>query len=149
MTGLQRIARRVVVARMKAHPGLTGLVPASSIFGQTVPASPAWPFVKTGVPQTVPIKAACLNGGEITIPIDGFAKPRFSGAMMAETAEDHAGRIGAEIEAALDLKGETVTVGGKPVRLTYRLTDLRLFPDGTETDVFHYSALCRVRAVAE
>jgi hypothetical protein len=149
MTGLQRVARRAIVARMKGHAGLTALVPATSIFAQTVPANPAWPFVKTGVPQKAPITATCLNGGEVTVPVDGFAKDRYAGQQKVETAEDHADRIGAEIEAALHLKGETVTIDGAPVRLTYRLTDIRTFPDGAEAGAYHYSALVRARVFAE
>lgn len=149
MTGLQRVARRAILARLKAHAGLTALVPPSSIFGQTVPADRAWPFIKLGPPQTLPITAACLNGGAVAIPADGFAKNLMSGQRIIETAEDHAGRIGGEFEAALHLKGETVTVDGAPVRLRYALTDIRLFVDGGEPGAFHYSALINARVIAE
>lgn len=149
MNGLQRVARRAILTRLKASGGLTGLVPATSIFGQTVPAERAWPFIKLGVPQTLPITATCLNGGDVTVPVDAFAKARFAGAQMVETAEDYASRIGAQVEAALHLKGESVTADGAPARVTYRLTDLRLFPDGGDPDAFHYSALVRARVIAE
>lgn len=137
------------MARMKAAAGLTALVPAASIYGQTVPAGPSWPFIKLGVPQTLPRTATCLNGAIITIPVSGFARQREQGGLQVETAEDHAGRIGAAIERAIHLKGEAVTVDGQPVRLSYRLTDMRLFPDGDEADAFHYSALIRAKVHAE
>lgn len=149
MMGIQRHVRRAVLARMKGGAMLTSLVPAARIYGQTVPAAPAWPFIKTGVPQSLPIRATCLVGAVVTMPIDAFAKQRMSGAQVAETAEDHAGRIGEAIETLLHLQGETIDVGGQPARLRYTLTDMRLFPDGAEADAFHYSALLRARVVAE
>ena len=149
MTGLQRVARRPILARMKADAALTALVPAASIYGQTVPGGPTWPFIKLGVPQTLPITATCLNGAVINIPVDAFARQRQQGGVTVETAEDHASRIGAAIERALHLRGEMVTVDGQPVRLSYTMSDMRLFPDGEEADAFHYSGLIRARVLAQ
>lgn len=149
MTGLQRVARRALLTRMKANAALRALVPTASIYGQTVPANPAWPFIKLGVPQTLPITATCLNGALVTIPVSGFARQREQGSVTVETAEDHAGRIGAAIERALHLKGDAVTVDGQEVRLRYTVTDMRLFPDGDEADAFHYSALVQAKIWAE
>ena len=149
MTGLQRIARRAILARLKASNALRPLVPAGAIYGQTVPAGPSWPFIKLGVPQTIPLTATCLNGAIITIPVDAFARQREQGGLIVETAEDHASRIGAAIERALHLRGEDVTADGQPVRLSYAMTDMRLFPDGDEADAFHYSGLIRAKVHAE
>lgn len=148
MTGLQRIARRAILARLKAAAD-AALVPAARLYPQTVPAVPTWPFARLGPPQTLPRDGTCYRGADIAIPIDAFAKDRMSGAQRVETAEDYAGRIGAWIEGALHLKGETVMVDAAPVRLRYQLTDIRLFPDGGEAGAFHYSAQINVRAVAE
>lgn len=149
MMGIQRHVRRAVLARLKGGAVLTDLIPAARIYGQTVPATPAWPFVKTGVPQSLPIRATCLVGAVVTMPIDAFAGPRKQGAVTLETAEDHAGRIGEAIETLLHLQGETIDVNGQPARLRYTLSDMRLFLDGAEVDAFHYSALLRARVVAE
>ena len=148
MTGLQRVARRAILTRLKASSAVRNLVPVASIYGQTVPAGPAWPFIKLGVPQTLPLTATCLNGAIVNIPIDAFARQREQGGVPVETAEDYASRIGAAIETALHLKGETVTVDGQLVRLSYTMTDMRLFPDGEEADAFHYSGLIRAKVHA-
>jgi hypothetical protein len=148
MTGLQRVARRAILARLKASLTVRALVPVAAIHSQQVPAGPSWPFIKLGVPQTLPMTAACLNGAVITIPVDAFARQREEGGLVVETAEDHASRIGAAIERALHLRGETVTVEGQSVRLSYSLSDMRLFPDGEEADAFHYSGLIRAKVLA-
>ncbi|WP_246352164.1 tail completion protein gp17 [Sphingomonas xinjiangensis] len=149
--GLQYHARRALLTRLRRDPLLTSLVEKAGIYSQKVPAPERRlsPFIKTGVPQTLPRTATCLNGANINLPVDAFAGPRKSGTTVLEEAEDHAERIGMAIEGALHLQGETVDVDGHPLRLTYRLTDIRLFPDGAELDVFHYSCLVNVRAVAE
>lgn len=149
MNGLQRVVRRALMARLKASNPVKALVPPASIYGQTVPAGPSWPFIKLGIPQTIPRTAICLNGGEVTVPISAFARQREQGGLVVETAEDHASRIGAAIERALHLRGEDVTADGQPVRLSYAMTDMRLFPDGDEADAFHYSGLIRAKVHAE
>ena len=149
MTGLQRVARRAILARLKASNAVKALVPVAAIHSQTVPAGPSWPFIKLGVPQTLPLTATCLNGAIVIIPVDAFARQREQGGLVVETAEDHASRIGAAIERALHLRGETVTVDGASVRLSYTLSDMRLFPDGEEADAFHYSGLIRAKVHAE
>lgn len=148
MTGHQRIARRALLARLKAAAD-PALIPAGSLYPQTVPSNALWPFARLGVPQTTPRDGFCSRGADINIPLDAFAKDRMQGAQRVETAEDYAGRIGAWIEGALHLKGETVTVDGAPVRLRYVVADRRLFLDGDEAGAFHYSCLVRVRAFAE
>lgn len=150
MKGLIRHARRAVLARMKAFTGLTAIVPAADIHGQAPLSEPNWPFVKTGTPSSTPIKGACLDGAEITIPVHAFARARFDGAgAMIETAEDHAARIGAEIEKALDDKGETVPVPATAgVRLRYRLSDIQLLVDAADSSAFHYTCTVRARAIA-
>lgn len=149
MMGLQQHVRRAAIRRMAASDAVTDLVPSADIHGQTVPASPNKPFIKTGVPQVLPIRATCLQGANVNLPIDAFAGVRKEGGAVVETAEDHASAIGAAIEAAMQHQGETVTINGQSLRLTYRLTDIRLFPDGDEIDVFHWSGLLNCRAVAE
>ncbi len=149
MTGLQRVARRAILARLKASNAVRAIVNPGAIYGQTVPQGPSWPFIKLGIPQTLPLTAPCLNGAIVTIPISAFARQREQGGLVVETAEDHASRIGAAVERALHLRGEEVIVDGEPARLSYTMTDMRLFPDGDEADAFHYSGLIRAKVHAE
>lgn len=151
MNGLQRHVSRALRPRLRTYAPLIAIVPAASIYRQgETPAEPTWPFIRLGVSQTLPTFGTCYRGGDITVPIDAFAKARVNGSgQVLETAEDHAGRIGEAIEDCLHLVGETVTIGDAPLRLRYTMTDIRLFIDGAERDAFHYSAVINVRAMAE
>jgi hypothetical protein len=149
--GLARLARRAVLTRLKAHAGLTALVPATNIYRGAPLVEPDWPFIRLDRSNSIPIKAACLDGATVTFPLHAFARARQNGSgALVETAEDHVGRIGAEIEKALDDKGETITVSpGVTARLTYRLTDIQ--PDGidqADSTAAHYVCTVRARAVA-
>jgi hypothetical protein len=95
-------ARRAILATMKADAALTALVPAARIYPQASPVpTPTWPFIIYGSPSGLPIRAACVNGTEITVAVHSFAKARVQGTAVVETAEDHASRIGAAVVAAL------------------------------------------------
>lgn len=152
MKGLQLIARRAILATLKSSP-LTALVKPAQIHGQTPLVTVEWPFTKLGRPQTLPIKATCLDGGDVTFPLSGFAGPRWRDAVkktgLLETAENHASRLGAAIETALDDRGADLTVNGKPVRITFRILDMSLQQDGAEADAYQYSCNVRCRIIAE
>lgn len=140
-TGLQRLVRRAVLARLKADAALTALVPAARIYPQAVPGSPVWPFIKLGPPLTLPFSATCAeSSGTVSLDVHAFARARESGGTAVETAEDHASRIGAAIEASLHRAGLTLE-GDETARV--RLSDIQLLQDD-EPDAFHY--LCRVNA---
>lgn len=140
-TGLQRLVRRAVLARLKADAGLTALVPAASINPVGVPV---WPFVKLMNPITQRLRAAGVNGGLVTFDIHAFARARLSGGAEVETAEDHAGRIGAAIEAALADARFTFDTD-KIVHI--EISDMRLLED-EEPDAFHYFAQVNCRVLA-
>ena len=147
--GLQRLVRRDVLAKLKADTGVTAadLVPAASIFGQSPPAEPDWPFIKTGSPQTLPLKAACIDGGVVNFGLHAFSRGRRNEAgALVENAEDHAGRIGAAIETAID-GSRSMLVGVGTVR--YTLADMLLLVDGAEPGAFHYTCTVRARVLAE
>jgi hypothetical protein len=148
-TGLQRLVRRAALARLKADAGVTGLVPAASIYPQAVPASagadgPAWPFIKLGPTGTLRLRAACVRGGQVTVDVHAFARARMSGGVEAETAEDHASRIGAAIEVLLDGVNIPLEAGAKA---KLELSDIRLMQDG-EPDAFHWFAQINARVLA-
>lgn len=138
-------ARRAILAALKADAALTALVPAARIYPQVSPVpSPVWPFIIYGSPSGLPIRAACVNGTEITVAIHSFAKVRMQGAAIVETAEDHAARIGAAVVAALDGKRPALPGGGY-LSILSRSTQLLI--DGGEADAFHHVANFRCRAI--
>lgn len=143
-TGLQISVRKKLLARLKTDANLTALVPSVSIYSQRVPANPGWPFVMLGPPTTIGLRATCVRGGTVSLGVHAFANHRVSGGDVVETAEDHAGRIGAAIEAAID--GAMLAMTGGTIKV--RLSDMRLLVDGGESDAFHYvcNANCRVLA---
>lgn len=148
MAGLQRLVRRAVLAKLKADSDLTDLVPAANMHSQDPGSEPAWPFLKTGSPQTLPgARMACADGATVNLPLHAFSRGvRNASGQLIETAEDHAGRIGAAIEAALHDTRATL-IGGPVVR--YRIADMNLFLDGAEPGAFHYSCTVRARVLAE
>ena len=138
-------ARRAILSTMKADAVLTELVPAARIYPQVSPVpTPTWPFIIYGSPSGLPIRAACVNGTEITIAIHSFAKVRMQGGTVVETAEDHSSRIGAAVVAALDGKRPELLSGGY-LRILH--TGSQLLIDGGEADAFHHVANFRCRAI--
>jgi hypothetical protein len=139
--------RRDALAKLKGNTGVTALVPAVNIHPQDPGSEPAWPFIKSGSPQSLPIKSACVDGATINFGLHAFTRGRRNGTgQLIETAEDHASRIGAAIEAVLDDTRSTL-IGGPTVR--YRIADMNLFLDGAEPGAFHYSCTVRARVLAE
>ena len=145
-TGLQRLVRRGVLARLKADAALTALVPAASIYPQAVPGTgePVWPFIKLGPTGTLRLRAACVRGGLVSVDIHAFARARIVGGIEVETAEDHASRIGAEIERLLD--GVNIALEGD-AKAKLELGDIRLMQDA-EPDAFHWFAQINARVLA-
>lgn len=148
MKGLQLVARRAILTTLK-NSAVAALVPKDQIHGQA-PAIAVGPvFIKLGQPQTLPIKASCLDGATVTLPLSAFAKARMQGGVIVETAEDYASRIGAAIEQTLDDRGLNLTVDGQPVRLTFRIADMLLRQDLDEASIFQYACTVRCRIIAE
>ncbi|MBM3928764.1 MAG: DUF3168 domain-containing protein [Sphingomonadales bacterium] len=149
MKGLHTVARRALLTRLKNNAGMNAVVSRNSMFGQSPSANPAWPFTRLGPPQVLPLRGTRLDGAAVNVGFHAFAKPRYQGSTMVETAEDYAGRIGAAFEEAVDRSGETVTVDTKTARVTYQLADILLQRDPAEADAYHYSATVRIRIIAE
>jgi len=148
--GLIRVTRRAILIRLKAHAGLLAIVPASEVHGQAPLITPTMPFVKTGAPSSTPVKGSCLDGATVSLPVHAFARARKNGSgAVIETAEDHASRIGEQIEKALDDKADLVTVvAANDARLRYRITDQQLLVDGADSDAFHWFGTVQARVVA-
>lgn len=67
-------ARGTIISAMKADISLTTIVPASRIYPQKVPASPAWPFIRLDSLNAVPARYDCAEGSEITGTVHCFTK---------------------------------------------------------------------------
>lgn len=134
--GLQRLVRRALLTKLKSDAQLIALVPKSSI---NPVGEPVWPFIVLRAPVTQRLVAAGLKGGEGSWDIHAFA-----GAMASQTAEDHAGLIGAEIERSLS-DNHLALEGGGDVRI--KLGDIRLLPDGDEQR-YHWFAQINWRVMA-
>lgn len=135
--------RRGMLAICKADPGLLAILPAARIYPQTTPAKPTFPFVRSGAPSSVPIRASCVDGGEWTVAMHGFAKDRMDGARRVETAEDYAGRLGEAIASALDKHSIDLATG--TARILW--TGSQLLMDPEEAGCFHSVVNFRVRAI--
>lgn len=135
--------RRAMLTVMKADAGLIALVPAARIYPQSPPASPEWPFVKTGSPSGVPLRASCIDGMEVICAVHAFSKGRRTGKRLIETAEDHAARIGAAIAAALDGQKIEIAAGAA----TIKWTGSQLLQDRDEAGAFHTIQNFRARCL--
>lgn len=141
MTGAQKLVRRALLIKLKADLALTALVAKGSI---NPPGTPTWPFIVLRAPVTQRLKAACVNGAQGSWDVHAFAGPRMSGSTVVETAEDHAGSIGAAIEAALADNWLPLPDGAK-VRI--RLSDIRLLQDG-DPEHYHWFAQVNWRVLS-
>jgi len=135
--------RRGMLALAKADSNLIAIVPANSIYPQTVPAKRTFPFIRSGAPFSSPIRATCLDGGEWTIAMHVFAKDRMDGTKAVETAEDYAGRAGAALARALDTR--TIELTNGRARIVW--TGSQLLMDSDESGCFHSVQNFRVRAI--
>lgn len=148
MKGLQLVARRELLTVVKNSP-VTAIVPREQIHAQAPLIELGPQAIKLGPPQTLPVKAACLDGAVVNIPLFAFAMARTQGKVTIESAEDHASRLGEAIETALDSCGVNATYKGKPFRVTFRIADMLLQQDLDEASVFRYSCTVRCRLIAE
>lgn len=123
-----RDLRRAVITALKADAALTALVPAAQIHTSTVPANPAWPFLRWDAPNSIPRGVACTQGAEVTFFVHAFAK-----AAATDTAEAHAERITAAV--AKVLHRARLTLPSASARLRVRAT--RSMMDGAEKDAWH------------
>lgn len=142
---LRRPIRRASLAKLKGDAGLTAIVPATSLYPQTTPTNVGWPFVKLGVVTVLPLRAGCVDGVTGIFAVHGFAKDRYEGAAIVETAEDHADRITSAIASALDRQTLDLETGQ---RVTLLWTGGPVMQDGDEAGAYHGVANFSFRALA-
>jgi len=126
--------RRAILPAMKGDINLTGLIPAASIFGSTVPLKRTFPFIRYGAPITSPFRASGLDSSSHNVTIHAFTKPLMAGESVIESAEDRAYKMAAAIDAALDGR-ELALEGG--MRATISWLGSNCIVDGDETDAWH------------
>lgn len=141
---LIREVRRAVLAHMKADAGLTALVPAAAIHPSTTPADPSWPFTRFDAAQSIPRDGSCFAGAELTFLLHAFAKPRYQGEAMVETAEDHAARIGSAVKVAVHNR----RLACADTTALVRVRSVRLLIDGDEADAYHAIVSCSAKVLA-
>lgn len=125
------ILRKGVVAHLKDHAGVTALVPAERIFGEQPPALPAWPFIRCGFMQMLPVRLDCYLGGEYPFTLHAFSKANGTDEILAIRAALIDALDGASI--ALD---SDINTGLAAVCLCRH--DLsNLIPDGDEAGAYH------------
>lgn len=69
--GLQ--VRQSIVTHLQGFAPLTALVAAASIYGEYAGATPAWPFIRYGLPDDGPFEATGWDGSEHAVAIHAFA----------------------------------------------------------------------------
>lgn len=67
-------ARRAGIARIKAAPTVTVLVPAAQVYPGQRPPNPPYPFIAWGTGETVPFVASCLNGSQIAVRVHVYGE---------------------------------------------------------------------------
>jgi hypothetical protein len=140
---LIRDVRRAVLILQKGNAGLTALVPAASIHPSTVPVNPAWPFTRFDGGRSVPLDGRCYAGATVAFLLHAFAKPRFAGAAMIETAEDHCSRIATAMKLAVHLTRVPVADGTALIRVR----SVQIIQDSAEADAYHAILSCEARAL--
>lgn len=129
--------KRATISALKAVGDVTALVPAARIYPLQRPANPAWPFLAYGAPIQAPFGATCLDGGETTVAIHGYAQTEGEGE-ATKSGEDTALQINAAVEAALDGATLELEAHGCPYPATahFTCTGSQVIQDG-EADKFH------------
>jgi hypothetical protein len=135
--------RKAALRYLATVSAVTKIVPASRHYAMST-ADPKWPFVLWGAPSDTPLRASCIDGGEIIVAVHGFTKARLNSAgAILETAEDHAGRLKAALAEALDGVRLDIPRGYAKVRVTGG----QLLIDGAEADAFHAVVNLRIQCI--
>ena len=139
---LIREVRRSVLTHWKNDATLIALVPAGDIFPSTVPDAHGWPFLRWDAPNSIPM-AEFLRGSAVSFMAHAFAKPRYTGATMIETAEDHCSRITSALHASLHRNRLSIGM----TSFATMVTSSRVMQDGAEADAYHGVVNCVARCL--
>lgn len=125
------ILRKGIVAYLKDHAGVTALVPADRIFGEQPPALPAWPFIRCGFMQMLPVRLDCYLGGEYPFTLHAFSKANGTDEILTIRAAIIDAMDGASIplDSALNTGSAAVCLARHDLS--------NLIPDGDEAGAYH------------
>lgn len=139
--------RAAALTIMKENAELTEMVAANAIYPGTLWSSPNWPFIRWGTPTVIPVRAAAVDGIDGTGAVHVFAKARYEGDKIVETAEDHVARIAAAVAKALDKK--TVALETEyPANAVFKWTGTQSMADADEAEAWHAIVSFRVRVIS-
>lgn len=105
--------RKSAVTHLKGYAPLTARVSAGSIWGEEVPSDQAWPFIRYGLPVTLPFEATGWDGSEHDLTWHAFANGPFTdavdqiAALVVEAMETWSAPSGTGIVAA-EWRGTTI-----------------------------------------
>lgn len=142
---LIREVRRATLAHMKQDDDLAVLVQPAAMYPATTPANPVWPFTRMDSFTSTGISASCVDGATVAFQLHAFARPRKEGAVVLETAEDHASIIGSVLRAAVHNRRVPIA-DDTSARL--RVLSSRLIRDGDEEDAWHAILSVEARVLA-
>lgn len=71
MTDPSLAMQAAIVARLKAHSDVSGIVGARVY--DAVSPNAATPYINLGQPQVLPDKSDCIDGSEVSYPVHGWA----------------------------------------------------------------------------
>jgi hypothetical protein len=111
--------QKAIRARMLADPVVNGLVAGRIYDG--VPTNAAKPYLSFGPFQMIPEQAACSQGGDIFVTLDGWAKG-------PDTVE--AKRLGAAVAASLQWAEMPLDDGQRLVIMSVEQVQYLRDPDG-------------------
>jgi hypothetical protein len=108
-----------LVARLKAHAGVTGLVSAR-VYDEP-PQNPTFPYVRIGGIEVAPLRADCARAATVTFSIEAHSRPVSGRVVSAQCLE--------AVVAALD--GFALSVAGfTTVSLRWRVSNVTQNDDG-------------------
>jgi len=142
---LIREVRRGTLTHLKADPASVALVPAPNMHPSTTPPTPSWPFSRMDSFQSTALDVSCGDGAIVTFQLHAFAKPKMQGAVVLDTAEDQASRMGTAFKIAIHNKRVPID-GGWSARLKVR--SVRLLRDGDEESAYHAVLSVEARVLA-
>jgi len=139
--------RRIILTALKADSTLTAIVPAARIYGDDVPPSPEFPFVRWDAPSTIPFSLSGAAGSSTTsFMLHAFATARLSASKAKlETASDYANRIISAVHGVVH-RNRFSDDDGRIFKVT--VASRMSMRDGAEADAWHCLLNCVARVLA-
>lgn len=112
-------SQQALIKGLKANAAYVDLIPKASVFDETVPDRPTWPFSRIASVVVTPFRATGLNASAMRINVQAFTKDVTDSIGTVQLpAAINARVIAAAMVDALD--GRTLPIaGGMNLRLTW------------------------------